>query len=175
MKAVAVFPKTRELRIIDQPEPKITDPGEIRFRMLEVGICGTDREIAAFEYGTPPPGSDGLVIGHESLAEVVETGSAVRGLEEGDLAVIMVRRPCPVSSCIACRSHRQDFCYTGQYTERGIKGASGFMTELVVDVEPYVIPVPAELREVAVLTEPLTIAEKAIEQVRQVQQRLPWG
>jgi threonine dehydrogenase-like Zn-dependent dehydrogenase len=36
-------------------------------------------------------------------------------------------------------------------------------------------PVPEELREVAVLVEPLTIAEKGLAQVWQVQQRLPWG
>src|ERR671932_1118844 len=35
--------------------------------------------------------------------------------------------------------------------------------------------VPRELRDVAVLVEPLTIAEKALAQVWQVQQRLPWG
>ena len=40
-------------------------------RMLDVGICGTDKEIVSFQYGTPPDGSPYLVIGHESLAEVV--------------------------------------------------------------------------------------------------------
>jgi len=35
-------------------------------------------------------------------------------------------------------------------------------------------PVPAALREVAVLVEPLTIAEKALIQVWDVQERLPW-
>jgi threonine dehydrogenase-like Zn-dependent dehydrogenase len=49
------------------------------------------------------------------------------------------------------------------------------MTEFVVDHEKYMNPVPKELRDVAVLVEPLTIAEKALNQVWQVQQRLPWG
>jgi glucose 1-dehydrogenase len=35
--------------------------------------------------------------------------------------------------------------------------------------------VPKDMREVAVLVEPLTIAEKGLTQVWQVQQRLPWG
>ena len=77
MKAVAVFPAERKVRLIDHPEPAIASPTEVKLRMLEVGVCGTDREICAFEYGTPPPGSDHLVIGHESLGEVVEVGAAV--------------------------------------------------------------------------------------------------
>jgi threonine dehydrogenase-like Zn-dependent dehydrogenase len=49
------------------------------------------------------------------------------------------------------------------------------MTEYVVDDERYFNPVPKELRDVAVLVEPLTIAEKALAQIRTMQQRLPWG
>ncbi len=87
----------------------------------------------------------------------------------------MVRRPCDHPGCVACRAGRQDFCYTGDFTERGIKGRHGFMTEFVVDDEKYMNHVPPDLRNVAVLVEPLTIAEKAIEQLWQVQSRLPWA
>ena len=174
MKALAVFPARRAVQVVDHPEPAITSPTGVRLRMLEVGICGTDREIASFQYGTPPPGSEYLVIGHESLGEVVEAGPAVRRLRPGDLVVTMVRRPCPHAECLPCRQGRQDFCSTGDFTERGIKGAHGFATEFVVDDESYMNVVPGALRDVAVLAEPLTIAEKAITQVWQVQSRLPW-
>jgi threonine dehydrogenase-like Zn-dependent dehydrogenase len=76
---------------------------------------------------------------------------------------------------MACRNSHQDFCFTGDFTERGIKEQHGFMAQFVVDDETYMNPAPPELREVAVLVEPLTIAEKALSQVWQVQQRLPWG
>ncbi|MCC6677001.1 MAG: glucose 1-dehydrogenase [Phycisphaerales bacterium] len=175
MKAIAVFPQQREVRLIDAQEPRLTGPDEVKVRTLEVGVCGTDREICGFHYGTPPEGSGHLVIGHECLGEVVETGPAVRGLRKGDLAVLTVRRPCGLETCPSCREGRQDFCYTGAFTERGIKQQHGFMTEFVVDRERYFIPVPRELREVAVLVEPLTIAEKALIEVWQVQQRLPWS
>jgi threonine dehydrogenase-like Zn-dependent dehydrogenase len=174
MKAVAVFPATRDIRLIDAEPPRLASATDVRLRMLDVGVCGTDREICAFQYGTPPAGSDHLVIGHESLGEVVETGSAVRRLKPGDLVVPMVRRPCLHADCVACRAGRQDFCYTGDFAERGIKGLHGFMTEFVVDDERYMHVVPRALRDVAVLVEPLTIAEKALIQVDQVQQRLPW-
>jgi threonine dehydrogenase-like Zn-dependent dehydrogenase len=49
------------------------------------------------------------------------------------------------------------------------------MAQFVVDDEQYMNPVPHELRHVAVLVEPLTIAEKALIQVWDVQQRLPWS
>ena len=175
MKAIAVFPDKRDIRLIDHPEPRISKPTDVKLRMIEVGVCGTDKEICAFEYGTPPEGSEYLVIGHESLGEVVEVGSAVSRVKLGDLVVPMVRRPCPHETCLACRSGRQDFCYTGDFTERGIKMQHGFMTELVVDDEQYMNAVPRELRDVAVLVEPLTIAEKGVTQLWQVQQRLPWA
>ncbi|MGE5234870.1 MAG: glucose 1-dehydrogenase [Acidobacteriota bacterium] len=175
MKAMAVFPNRRDVRLVDHPEPEIEGATQVKLRMLEVGICGTDHEIITFQYGTPPAGSEYLVIGHESLAEVIEVGTGVGRVKPGDLVVTMVRRPCTHPECVPCRAGRQDFCATGDFTERGIKQAHGFMTEMVVDDEAYLNVVPAGLREVAVLTEPLTIAEKAITQVWQVQQRLPWA
>src|SRR5438128_12458502 len=175
MKAIAVFPGRREVKLIEQEHPTLRAPTDVKLRMLDVGVCGTDREIATFQYGTPPAGSEHLVIGHESLGEVVEVGSAVSRVKPGDLVITMVRRPCPHEDCMACRAGRQDFCYTGDFTERGIKGAHGFMTEFVVDDEQYMNVVPAPLREIGVLVEPLTIAEKALIQLRQVQQRLPWA
>lgn len=174
MKAVAVFPSQRKVRVIDHPEPKLTSATQAKMRVLEVGVCGTDREITSFQYGTPPQGSDYLIIGHESLSEVVETGSNVSAVKKGDLVVMTVRRPCPHPDCVACRQGRQDFCYTGDFTERGIKQNHGYMTELVVEQERYLNSVPRELRDVAVLVEPLTIAEKSLEQLWMVQRRLPW-
>ena len=175
MEAVGIFPGSREVKLIEHPEPHISTPAEVKIRMRDVGVCGTDREICAFDYGTPPEGCPYLVIGHEALGEVVEVGAEVRRVRPGDLVVPMVRRPCPHEGCMACRANRQDFCYTGDFTERGIVGAHGFMTEFIVDEERYLIPVPAAFRDVMVLVEPLTIAQKAISQVWLVQLRLPWA
>jgi threonine dehydrogenase-like Zn-dependent dehydrogenase len=175
MKAVAVFPREREVRLIETPEPRLAEPDHVKLRAVEVGVCGTDREICGFHYGFPPEGSDHLIIGHEFLGEVVEVGPAVKGFKVGDLAVPTVRRPCGLPDCPSCAEGRQDFCYTGQFTERGIKQRHGYMTEFVVDREQFLVPVPKSLRDVAVLVEPLTIAEKALIEVWQVQQRLPWS
>jgi len=174
MRAVAAFPADRTMRVVDHPEPRLEREGDALVEVLDVGICGTDREIARFEYGSPPPGAPYLVIGHESLGRVAEVGPAVTRVKPGDLVVTMVRRPCGHPECKACTRGRQDFCFTGDFTERGIKGRHGFMAERVVDDAGYMHVVPAHLREVGVLVEPLTIAEKALIQVWDVQERLPW-
>lgn len=176
MKAATVFPGAHKLGIVhDVPEPKLTAVSGVKLRMLQVGICATDREIAAFLFGTPPEGFDYLVLGHEGFAEVVETGPEVHDLQPGDLVVPTVRRPCDDGACTACRNGRPDFCMTGLYREHGILSMHGFMTEFVVDDACYMRKVPPSIRDAAVLVEPLTIAEKAFIQAAQIQMRLPWN
>jgi threonine dehydrogenase-like Zn-dependent dehydrogenase len=177
MRAAAVFPTRKSLEVVnDFPAPVMGSPTSVKLRVLNVGVCGTDREIASFQYGFPPPaGSDFLVMGHECLGEIVEVGPEVQDFKPGDLAIPMVRRPCDHPECLACRAGRQDFCYTGDYKERGIKQMHGFLTELIVDEARYMNPVPRAIRDVAVLVEPLTIAEKGLIQAGGIQTRLPWG
>jgi threonine dehydrogenase-like Zn-dependent dehydrogenase len=174
MRAVAMFPKARELRLIERPYPAPVSGSQVLLKVHEVGICGTDREIVALEHGAPPPGSDFLILGHEALAEVAEVGPDVTLVRKGDLVVPTVRRPCPHKSCRPCRVNRPDFCVTGDYLERGIKGLHGFMQEWLVEDEENLVTVPPKLQEVAVLTEPLTVAAKAAEQAVAIQRRLPW-
>src|SRR3989442_1649004 len=61
MRAVGVVPARREVAMFGQARPSLTAPTEGRIRTIEVGICGTDREICSFAYGTPPDGSEYLV------------------------------------------------------------------------------------------------------------------
>jgi glucose 1-dehydrogenase len=172
VQALAVFPSKKTLQLVDVPQPKLRGATDVLLRVREVGLCGTDREIGAFEYGDPPSGADHLILGHESLAEVVEVGREVRNLKPGDLVVAMVRRPCPHAECRPCRAGRPDFCVTGDYTERGIKGADGFLTNYVVDDEAYLVEVPPALADVAVLVEPLTVIAKAADQTEAIFARL---
>ncbi|MBN9163590.1 MAG: zinc-binding dehydrogenase [Myxococcales bacterium 68-20] len=174
MRALAVFPDRRELRMIDVPEPVRRGEREVTVRIREVGICGTDREIGAFHYGAPAPGAERLVLGHEALGEVIEVGSSVSTLAPGDLVALTVRRPCDAVSCVACRAGRQDFCVSGRFVERGIHGADGYLTELVVEDERYLVKVPHGLAEVGVLIEPLTIAAKAAVDLDAILRRYPW-
>ncbi|UJR85520.1 glucose 1-dehydrogenase [Sandaracinus amylolyticus] len=174
MRALAVFPGRRELSTIDVPAPQRRGERDVTVRIREVGICGTDREICELQHGTPPAGSERLVLGHEALGEVVEVSSGVRTLHPGDLVALTVRRPCDVPTCVACRAGRQDFCVTGRFVERGIKGADGYLTERVVEDERYLVRVPHRLADVGVLVEPLTIAAKAAVDLDAILRRYPW-
>jgi len=173
MKAIAVFPKTKEIKLVEHPEPQITRATEVKLKMEHVGVCGTDREIWDFKYGTPPDGSDYLITGHESLGRVIDVGADVKTLKVGDYVVPTVRRGC-TENCLSCEHMQPDFCYTGHFTERGIKQHHGFMAEYVVDEASYMNRVPSDLKDFAVLLEPLTIAQKAILQIFTIQSRLHW-
>jgi threonine dehydrogenase-like Zn-dependent dehydrogenase len=172
MKAIANITGTSTLQLVDRPEPVLAADDEVKLKILRVGICGTDREEAAGGRSKPPEGQAELVIGHEMFGRVVEIGKAVRRVALGDLAVFTVRRGC--GKCLPCLMNRSDMCQTGEYAERGIWGLDGYQTEFVVDREQYVVRVPPELEALGVLCEPLSVAEKAIEEAVRLQAaRLP--
>ena len=112
MRALTVSPgQADSLALVAQPEPRPGE-GELLVDGLAVGVCGTDKEIAAGDYGWAPPGQDRLVIGHESLGRV-RTAPRGSGFAPGDLVVGVVRRPDPVP-CGACAQGQFDMCRNGQ-------------------------------------------------------------
>lgn len=173
MKAIAVFPRVpNSIHLAELPMPRASDVPEGRgvlVRVLRVGVDGTDREINAGEYGAAPPGYDFLVIGHESFGRVMEVGPRVRGLSPGDYVVATVRRP---GSSIYDRIGLYDMTSDDTYYERGIHLLHGFLTEYYVDDPEYIVPVPAGLKDVGVLLEPTSIAEKGVYQAYEIQRRL---
>src|ERR1700760_2035988 len=95
MRALTVHPGTKDsLSLADIPEPPESDGG-VLVDGLAIGLCGTDTEIVAAQYGEAPPGSDYLVLGHENLGRVREA-PADSGFAAGDHVVGFVRRPDPV-------------------------------------------------------------------------------
>ena len=90
---MSVFPKQRELRIVEVAEPKLQDEHDVLVECARSAFPAPIAEICEFHYGTPPAGDDGLVLGHEELGEVVDVGPAVQTLEPGDLVALTVRRP----------------------------------------------------------------------------------
>lgn len=172
MKAIAVIPGTETIRLIDRPEPELKLPDDIKLRVLRVGICGTDRDEALGGRAKAPTGEKDLVLGHEMFGQVVSVGTSVKAVKPGDYAVFTVRRGC--GKCLPCTMNRADMCRTGEYMERGIWGLDGYEAEYVVDREQYLIKVPPEMQAIGVLTEPMSVAEKAIAEAIQLQvSRLP--
>lgn len=159
MRALLVAPPSAGVTLADRPEP-IRGPGEVKVRVVEVGVCGTDRDIARGKYGTPPEGERELILGHENLGLVTEAGPDTPGFAAGDLVVATVRRAC--GRCRFCAAGRSDFCESGAFTERGIRGRHGYFAEYYTERPEYLVHVPDPLRSVGVLLEPLSVVEKAV-------------
>jgi threonine dehydrogenase-like Zn-dependent dehydrogenase len=147
----------------------VPDGRGVLVKVLQIGVDGTDKEINAAEYGAPPPGDDYLVTGHESLGRVEQIGPNVRGLAVGDYVVATVRRP---GGSIYDRIGAYDMTTEATYYERGINLRHGLMTEYYVDDPEYLVLVPPALKHIGVLLEPLSIAEKGVEQAYEIQRRL---
>src|SRR5262249_25035055 len=147
------------------PPPPPSD-GAILVRTLALGVCGTDREIIAGEYGDAPPGERTLVLGHDSLGRV-EEAPAHSGCAPGDLAVGIVRRPDPVP-CAPCAVGEWDMCRNGRYVERGIKQRHGYGAEFFRIEPDFAIKIDPALGILGVLVEPTSIVAKAWDQTERI-------
>ena len=173
MKALAVIPgRAHSLHLIEVPKPALEDvPGGrgVLVRVLRVGVDGTDKEIDAAEYGQAPPGHDYLITGHEGFGQVEAVGPAVTDLAPGDFVVATVRRP---GSSLYDRIGTSDMTTDDVYFERGINLRHGYLAEYYVDDADFIVRVPAGLKGVGVLLEPMTVVEKGVGQAYEIQRRL---
>jgi threonine dehydrogenase-like Zn-dependent dehydrogenase len=138
-------------------------------RVLRCGVDGTDKEINAAEYGAAPEGYDFLVMGHENFGRVEAVGPNVTEFQPGDYVVATVRRR---GSSIYDQIGTYDMTTDDIYFERGVSRRHGYLTEFYVDDPEYIVKVPAGLRDIAVISEPLSVAEKGIIQAFEIQRRL---
>lgn len=151
---------------VDDPRP---DPGDLLVDGLAVGVCGTDKEIAAGEYGWAPPGRERLVVGHESLGRVREAPDG-SGFTAGDLVVGVVRRPDP-APCGACAHGAFDMCRNGGYTERGIKSLDGYASQTWTIAPDFAVRLSPDLAQAGVLVEPTSVVAKAWEEIERIGNR----
>jgi len=84
------------------PDPRIVDSSDVVVKIDSATICGTDLHILR---GDVPEVEPGTILGHEAVGTVVELGSAVTTLAEGDRVLVSC-----ISSCGRCR-----FCKEARY------------------------------------------------------------
>jgi glucose 1-dehydrogenase len=169
MRALTVIPlQAGSAAVTDMPDPE-PGPGELLVDGIALGVCGTDREIIAGDYGWAPPGSDRLILGHESLGRVREAPDG-SDFAAGDLVVGVVRRPDP-EPCEACARGEFDFCRNGRYTERGIKEIHGYGSQQWTVEADYAVKLDPALESVGMLMEPTTIVAKAWDQIERIGRR----
>jgi len=172
MRALEVVPgRPNSARIVERKEP-LPSEGTVLVETLAIGICGTDREIIAGEYGWTPPGESSLIIGHESLGRVVEAPVGCE-VAAGDLVVGIVRRPDPVP-CVNCAVGEWDMCRNGRYTECGIKERHGFCRERFRIEPDFVVKLAPHLAPTGMLLEPASILAKAWEHIDYIGRRARW-
>ncbi len=172
MRAITVIPgRQGSVAATDMPEPP-HDDGPVLVQTRAIGICGTDLEIINGDYGWAPPGQERLIIGHESLGQVVEAPAGT-GFAAGDLVVGIVRRPDPIP-CPACAAGDWDMCTNDQYTERGIKARHGYASERYRIHPDYLVAVGPALGILGVLLEPATVVAKAWDHIEKIGHRATW-
>ncbi len=173
MHAVGMVNDKQGAYFFDVPKPQITEDGQVRVKTLLAGVDATDRSMIKYDKKDLETGSDRIIIGHEALGIVEEIGKGVTNLKKGDLVVPTVRRGC--GECVPCLHNQSDMCFTGRYRERGLHKIDGFFAPYFVEAEENLVKVGPGIKEIAVLVEPFSIVEKAIEQIRHIQGRLPWA
>jgi len=172
MKALTIAPGVKNSACVqDVPVPPPSQ-GSILVRALALGVCGTDFELIAGQYGWAPPGEDRLILGHESLGQVEEAPLDGR-FRKGDLVVGIVRYRDPVP-CLACAVDEWDMCRNGKYTERGIKEVNGFGSEFWRSPPEYLVKLDPQLGIMGVLMEPATILAKAWDHITRIGERAKW-
>jgi threonine dehydrogenase-like Zn-dependent dehydrogenase len=159
---------THTTHIEEVPTAKARE-GEVLVRTLEVGVCGTDREISEGLFGIAPEGEQLLVLGHEALAIVERDGY---GFTRSQLVTATVRRSC--GHCLACAEGYPDSCLSGDYSERGITRLHGYDRELVAEDPEQLVVIPKSLGRLGVLAEPTSICERALRHARTIGGRQPW-
>lgn len=168
MRVLTVVPGQPSTTAVEQrPDPDRAE-GSVLVEGLLLGVCGTDIEIAEDGFGTPPPGAERMVLGHESLGRVLEADG---GFVVGDLVAGVVRRP---DDCGACAVDEWDMCVGGEFLERGIRRADGYGATRWRADPRFLVRLDPELGELGVLLEPTSVVAKAWEQVERIGARAWW-
>ena len=102
-------------------DPKIKDPRDIILKVTATAICGSDLHI--YSGGIPQPRP--MVLGHEFMGIVEETGTGVKNLKRGDRVVV----PFPIACghCFFCEHDLPGHCENSNPEHYGPEG--GLLTE----------------------------------------------
>ena len=95
------------LELVDVPEP-VCGPKDVKVRVLRAGLCGTDLHLEQWDDWAAATVRAPMTIGHEFFGEVVEVGSDVDHVAEGDKVSGEGHIVC--GSCRNCRAGRRHLC-----------------------------------------------------------------
>src|SRR5919197_909489 len=104
MKANCWYGKN-DLRVQEVPEPKILYRREAIVKISSTAVCGSDLNLYN---GLVPTMEMGDILGHEFMGEVVEVGSEVKNLKQGDRVVVAF--PISCGNCFFCQRELFSLC-----------------------------------------------------------------
>ncbi|MFP4105839.1 MAG: zinc-dependent alcohol dehydrogenase [Phycisphaerae bacterium] len=149
--AIMPEPGRIDIRQVDRPA---VGEDEVLLRIRRIGVCGSDVHVW---HGDHPYTSYPVVQGHEFAGEVVEVGSAVRGVEPGTRATALPQRVC--GECPSCRRGQWHICENLKV--RGFQ-APGCAQEYFAVPAERLVPLPDSFTyEQGAMVEPVAVAVHA--------------
>ena len=149
MKALVKSSKERGLWLEDVPEPEI-GINDVKIRVLYTGICGTDLHIYEWDAWAQTAIPVPLVIGHEFVGEIVDTGSNVADFHAGELVSGEGHVVC--GRCRNCLAGRRHLCAHTQGV--GVNRAGAFAEYIVLPMTNVWRHNPGIAPEVAAIFDP---------------------
>jgi propanol-preferring alcohol dehydrogenase len=135
MRAMILTEPRQLLQLVDVPIPT-PNPQQVLIRVHACGVCRTDLHIVDGELTKPKLP---LILGHQIVGTIVETGSQVKQFKVGDrVGVPWLGRTC--NHCRFCLSQRENLCDFAQFTGYQING--GYAEYTVAD-EQFCFAIPA--------------------------------
>lgn len=159
MKAV-VFTEIGKYEYTERPEPQVRSAKDVKIKILGASICGTDLAILAEPQRVP--GVPGIILGHECVGEVVETGAEVRALQPGDHVILDNNVPCGV--CASCQTGNSNLCTS--MSSMGVH-TDGVFAQYAVAPEGQMIKVAKDLPlDQTIFAEPLNCVMGAVKKLK---------
>ncbi len=159
MKAM-MLTEIRKMEMREIPESSISGPKDVRIKMMNVGVCGSDIHYYTLGRIGSQIVSYPFTVGHEGAGVVIETGPEVKRLKPGDVVAIEPAISC--HQCDQCLSGRPHTCRNLRYL--GCPGqAEGCLMEYIVMPEECCYPLPHNLNaDHGAISEPLSIGLYAV-------------
>ena len=98
----------KDIELEEREYPQITDPRDAIVKVTMSSICTSDLHIIK---GFVPKAKPGIVLGHEFVGEVVETGSSISNLKIGDRVSVNCETFC--GECFFCKRGYINNCING--------------------------------------------------------------
>ncbi len=107
------------LEFEDFPDPILNRAGdEILVGVSACGICRTDLDIIE---GRTPPSRFPIILGHQIIGRVVDTGTRVKKFKVGDrVGIAWINHSC--GNCEYCHSNQENLCDDFKATGRDVNG-----------------------------------------------------